>query len=267
AQLWERPPEVDVGCQTELFLDRPESPLYLPAKTGKDAETQIYPGDLFDFDVEVVPILEVLVGKTIQQAMMEVLEEEELAALREQQRRFLELRAAEEAERHRLEEQERRLREEKEARVAEFAEASRQNKDTQERVAAAVLTQGYLQDLLPSVLEGLRESGYLLDDVREDVRSNFMPWLMSEVQAEMNNMVNSRDIIMEMVREILEQRADLYRTMAEDDAARLDLSDDELATEREPAEPSDLAAGDEASCVVESSEMQSHPPEMEGEDM
>lgn len=45
--------------------------------------------------MEVQPILEVLVGKTVEQALIEVLEEEELAALREQQRRFLELRATE----------------------------------------------------------------------------------------------------------------------------------------------------------------------------
>lgn len=63
--------------------------------------------------MEVQPILEVLVGKTIEQALIEVLEEEELAALREQQRRFIEIRASELAETQRLEEQERRLRAER----------------------------------------------------------------------------------------------------------------------------------------------------------
>ena len=43
---------------------------------------------LFDFDIEVKPILEVLVGKTIEQALMEVMEEEELANLRAQQVSF-----------------------------------------------------------------------------------------------------------------------------------------------------------------------------------
>jgi hypothetical protein len=47
----------------------------------------IYP-QLFDFDIEVKPILEVLVGKTIEQALMEVMEEEELANLRAQQVSF-----------------------------------------------------------------------------------------------------------------------------------------------------------------------------------
>ncbi|KAL7993082.1 hypothetical protein Chor_017338 [Crotalus horridus] len=40
---------------------------------------------LFDFDIEVKPMLEVLVGKTIEQALLEVMEEEELANLRAHQ--------------------------------------------------------------------------------------------------------------------------------------------------------------------------------------
>ena len=68
---------------------------------------------LFDFDIEVKPILEVLTGKTIEQSLLEVMEEEELANLRSQQRAFEELRNAELVEQQRLEEQERRHREEK----------------------------------------------------------------------------------------------------------------------------------------------------------
>lgn len=58
-------------------------------------------------------MLEVLVGKTVEQALLEVMEEEELASLRAQQRAFEELRNAELVEVQRLEEQERRHREEK----------------------------------------------------------------------------------------------------------------------------------------------------------
>lgn len=68
---------------------------------------------LFVFDVEVQPMLEVLVGKTVEQALLEVMEEEELANLRSQQRAFQELRNTELVEQQRLEEQERRHREEK----------------------------------------------------------------------------------------------------------------------------------------------------------
>lgn len=73
----------------------------------------MHPLQLFDFDLEVQPVLEVLVGKTIEQSLLEVMEEEELACLRTQQRVFQELRNNELAEVQRLEEQERRYREEK----------------------------------------------------------------------------------------------------------------------------------------------------------
>jgi len=61
----------------------------------------------------VKPVLEVLVGKTVEQALTEVMEEEELSNLREQQRQFQELRNAELVEQQRLEEEDRRRRVEK----------------------------------------------------------------------------------------------------------------------------------------------------------
>lgn len=117
--------------------------------------------------MEVQPILEVLVAKTIEQALIEVLEEEELAALREQQRRFLEIRASECSEVQRLEEREMRWKAEKEKRFLEYAEGMEVQKEMEERIAASVLMQGYMADLLPSVLEGLEEDGFLADNIKQ----------------------------------------------------------------------------------------------------
>lgn len=111
-KLFENPPTDTVFTQTDYFIDRPPTPEFVPAKTGVDTSTQIYPGELFHFDTEVKPILEVLVGKTIEQALVEVMEEDELLAIREQQRRFREIRDAELAEQGRLEEEEKRKRKE-----------------------------------------------------------------------------------------------------------------------------------------------------------
>ena len=96
---------------------------------------------LFDFDIEVKPILEVLVGKTVEQALLEVMEEEELSNLRAQQRQFEELRNAELVETQRLEEQERRHREEKERRMRQQAEVLRKEKETGEKIAARAFAQ------------------------------------------------------------------------------------------------------------------------------
>ncbi|XP_009880650.1 PREDICTED: uncharacterized protein LOC104284066 [Charadrius vociferus] len=86
----------------------PETDNTLPLEVQKEMNDK-----LFDFDIEVKPILEVLIGKTIEQALLEVMEEEELAQLWAHQHAYAELRNAELAEVQRLEEQDRRYREEK----------------------------------------------------------------------------------------------------------------------------------------------------------
>ena len=45
-ELSDRIEEADVECQTDAFLDRPPTPLFIPAKTGVDCETQILEGEV-----------------------------------------------------------------------------------------------------------------------------------------------------------------------------------------------------------------------------
>jgi len=81
-------PEVcEVSIQTDAFKKRPPTPPYVPVKTGVDASTQIEPEDyengyIFDFDSEVEPIVNVIVYKTMEQALIEVRQEQELISLR-----------------------------------------------------------------------------------------------------------------------------------------------------------------------------------------
>lgn len=57
-------PEQEVDTQTDAFEERPQTPDFVPKKTGVDASTQIEVSDkLFDFEAEVQPMLAVLVGK------------------------------------------------------------------------------------------------------------------------------------------------------------------------------------------------------------
>jgi radial spoke head protein 3 len=84
--LADKPPEQEVEAQTDFYIDKPPERLFKPRKFGVDKETQVLDGELFDFDIEVAPILQVLMNKTLEQARMEVLEEEELKLMKEQQR-------------------------------------------------------------------------------------------------------------------------------------------------------------------------------------
>jgi pyoverdine/dityrosine biosynthesis protein Dit1 len=63
-------------------LPKPASPKYVPKKTGIDKITQIEDYDLFDYDREVQPILNVLLSKSCEQAILEVEEETELDEIR-----------------------------------------------------------------------------------------------------------------------------------------------------------------------------------------
>ena len=110
--LTDKPPKYEKDAQTDFYIERPVNRLYMPQKTGEDRETQIWDGELFHFDYEVEPILQVLVGKTLEQGRMEVLEEEELRVMRQEQKRYDELRYAEMAEAQRMLDEEKRKLEE-----------------------------------------------------------------------------------------------------------------------------------------------------------
>ncbi|XP_064628814.1 radial spoke head protein 3 homolog [Lineus longissimus] len=212
-ELSDRVEEADVECQTDAFLDRPPSPLFVPAKSGVDCATQILEGDLFDFDIEAKPILEVLVGKTVEQSLLEVMEEEELANLRAQQRAFEELRNAELVEQQRLEEQERRHREEKERRMKQQRDILKKENETADKIAARAFAQSYLADLVPSVFGTLSDNGYFYDPVERDVEQGFMPWLMERVDEQLNKAVHGRLVLDGILRDIVRSRTDLFEQL------------------------------------------------------
>nr|XP_021525866.1 radial spoke head protein 3 homolog isoform X2 [Aotus nancymaae] len=165
---------------------------------------------LFDFDLEVTPVLEVLVGKTIEQSLLEVMEEEELANLQASQREHEELRNSERAEVQRLEEQERRHREEKERRKKQQWEIVHKHSETSQKIAAQAFAQRYLADLLPSVFGSLRDSGYFYDPIERDIEIGFLPWLMNEVEKTMEYSVVGRTVLDMLIREVVEKRLCMY---------------------------------------------------------
>ena len=196
--------EKEADTQTEQSLDKPPSPLFVRAISGVDKSTQIKDGELFRFDEEVQPILQVMAAKTREQAIIEVLEEEELALLRQQQREFEEFRNADLIEEQRLEEQDRRLREEKERRIKQEHKAIKKRKDTEDKIAARVFAKNYAQSLMPSVMEDLKSKGFFNDRVSRDIFKEFMPKLINDVAGDLSSKLSHlrepRDVISETSR-------------------------------------------------------------------
>lgn len=210
-ELIDRIEEVSVECQTDFFLDKPATPLFIPAKSGRDVATQIEEGELFDFDLEVQPMLQVLVGKTIEQALLEVMEEEELDSLRAQKKAFKEIRDAELVEVQRLEERERRLRVEKENRIKQQKAVLEKEKETADKIAARAFAQQYLSDLLPSVYSNLRDCGYFYDPVQRDIEIGFLPWLMEEVGSTLEKRYVARMVLDMLILDVTNQRSEAFQ--------------------------------------------------------
>lgn len=51
-------------------------------------------------------------------------------------------------------------------RLKQYEDSMIAQRETEERIAAATLLTGYIAELLPAVLEGLKMSGFLLDEIK-----------------------------------------------------------------------------------------------------
>jgi len=77
--------------EPDYFIDMPPPAIYVPDAPGLDKETfmdERRDPDLFDFNAEVEPILQVLVGKTLEHARIEVIEEHEKKELQKKKDKF-----------------------------------------------------------------------------------------------------------------------------------------------------------------------------------
>ena len=81
-----KPITFEVEVQTDALPPKEQEKLVWPEKTGVDVETQIEDGELFNFDEEVMPLVHIIVSKTIEDSRREVLEEEERAEIQQQQK-------------------------------------------------------------------------------------------------------------------------------------------------------------------------------------
>eukprot|EP00796_Vickermania_ingenoplastis_P008749 gene8750-6154_t len=187
--------------QTDPLMDRPPTPKYAPQKTGRDAETQIHEGDLFHFDDAVEPILEVMVGKTLEQAMLEVMQEDELELLRQQQLEFEQRRKEELLEAQRLESMEKRKFEEKERRKKQEMERIQREKETREKLQARQFAKVYMTNL--------ENRGWFSDRVLNEVELEFMPWLMSEMDKELEKKRQARALVDTLIRQVVTQNVGL----------------------------------------------------------
>jgi len=198
-ELTDKPVECDAATQTQAILDRPPSPLFIRAKTGKDVETEILENELFDFDSEVFNMLEVLVGKTLHVAMLEVMQEEELENILRQQKEFETIRNVELVEVQRLENEEKRKLQEKDRRVDQEKKRLLDKKQLENKIAAKCFAQQYLASLHTDVFDELEAAGMFFDPVRREVEDDFLTPLVANMASTADRYAAAKGLMDDML--------------------------------------------------------------------
>ena len=245
-ELMDRPVEVDVDTQTEAYLDRPPSPLFVPAKSGADVACQVDVAEIFDFDAEVAPLLEVLVGKTLQNSMLEVMEEEELAAIRRRQDAFEEERDAELLEVQRLEAEAARKVAEKQRRVEQERARKKAQAALKEKVAARAFAKNYLAEMNATVFGALEAEGAFYDPVKKEVEAEFLPWLLDGVAEQCGSVATAQRMADDLLKAALASAQAIHKAAAAAEAERVAAAEAAAAKAAEEAAAAKAAAAEAA---------------------
>ena len=176
-----------------FFEDRPPTPKFIPLPPGIEIATQIEDNELFDFDLEVEPILQVLVGRSLVSATYELIEEDERKEFLlhkkkyEQEREFelINLQRTEAARKRREDEKKRRL---NQVNLKKLNDIELQKK-LMSKMAAKVL----LKNLTNNGIKQLYERGLLKDNKElrlfKFIEKDYIP--VCEVIVDKNNKVEN----------------------------------------------------------------------------
>lgn len=183
--LNDKPPEESVGCATEFYMDRPPVPVFRPRMPDPSncKETQIDEGDaeLFDFNAEVEPMLNVLCSKTLEQARMEVLEEKELEIIQAQQKEYEEQVNAELIIAQRYEAAEKRCKDEVDRRKRQDKARKEERRFAHMKLNARKLSKMYLSGIKEQAFGQLSASGVLVKPLERAIHEEVVPWLHGEI--------------------------------------------------------------------------------------
>ena len=126
--------------------------------------TQIYEGDheLFNFNDEVEPMLNVLCTKTIQQARMELLEETEFEIIKSQQKEYEEIVNAEIIIAQRYEAAEQRCKEEADRRKVQNKARKEEKRLAHQKLNARNISKEYMKGLRDIAICQLHDFGILV---------------------------------------------------------------------------------------------------------
>jgi hypothetical protein len=179
-EIDDRPIEEDLATANETYIERPPTPHFVPDEPGVDVETQIWDGDLFNYETEVRPMIKVIVQHTLLRALAEVHEEVEVENIRLHKDRYEVERNVILAELQRLDAKGARLLEEDKRRREQRKRAAEEAAEKNKKLAAEGFGENFSVATMLGAMDNLERRGTFFDEVENDVREEFLPWLSAE---------------------------------------------------------------------------------------
>jgi len=233
-EITDRPVEIVFEAGGKKLEDRPPSPLFIPQQIGVDKETQVEPGDLFDFDAEVQPLLEMIVGKTLEQSLAEVMEEDELRAKAERRDDWEIVQMSERFECERVEHEHTRREQEKARRAVQNNQREQEEAARDVKVVTQSFSHNWVGDVFSTVFEELKDSGFFYDPLVREIEEEFLPWLAEGVSASIQHYHDAEKLVEEEIKKTVklhEQRQSDARQ-----AYERQVEEEKRAREEEAAE-------------------------------
>jgi len=182
--LTDKPTEFEIGVQSDFYIDRPPTPLFVPIKTGEDAETQVEKDmlneDVYDFNEIVAPLLSVLCFNTVEQAQMEVYEEHEFNYIDKRRKDFERVRNLKLIEAQRLEAAENRRKQEMDRRRNQVKARVINKVSAHQKYTSRQIAKKYLSDVFGDTLNLLEDHGTLVESLPGFLHEQAVPWLYEQ---------------------------------------------------------------------------------------
>jgi hypothetical protein len=159
----------------------------VPKKTGIDKITQIEDYDLFNYDEEVQPILNVLLSKTIDQACLEVEEEFELEEIRKFKYDYLKRRQIEDSDwQQEVKREITRIKIKNKA--LENARMKRKHQiDTMNKLQCLNIAKSFLANNFKQSMQFMADKNHWRDTFKDQLNVDYKDWLMDSVSNSLSN--------------------------------------------------------------------------------
>jgi hypothetical protein len=170
--------------EPDFYIDMAPDAIFVPELDGVDKQNQLDTKSIFDFEQEARPILQVLVGKSLDQAQVEVTEEWEYEQLAKHKAQYKQLRESELVETQRMEAANTRKNEEQDRRVLQQRTANQMTEMAQKQVLSRVFVKDYLKFFKRDNMQVLVDTGSLRSQKALSMHMDLLPKIAGQAEYE-----------------------------------------------------------------------------------